>query len=143
MCVLTHMCLHGASTERANNARAPQERLAAEMKRKSELRGVIEAQLLQQQSSCRDLERECAELVSKARHRSGKLMVRLRLQMLNKRLPRAQAVVLGSGERSQPHARSQAVSPPNPASCGFRRPRQPPTACWRPVASLRPCPPRS
>lgn len=55
--------------------RTPQEHINADIAQKTALRDAIEAQLQQQVGSCRDLERECAALVSKARHTSGKLMV--------------------------------------------------------------------
>lgn len=52
-----------------------QERINEDITRKTALHGAIAAQLQTQMGSCRDLERECAALVSRARHTSGKLMV--------------------------------------------------------------------
>ena len=57
------------------NAAARQERLEAGMAAKAALRDAVAAQLESQLGSCRDLGREVAALVSKARHTSGKLMV--------------------------------------------------------------------
>ena len=54
---------------------ALQERVNDDIAQKEMLRGAIVAQLETQMTSCRDLERECAALVSRARHTSGKLMV--------------------------------------------------------------------
>ncbi|KAI8463628.1 MAG: flagellar associated protein [Monoraphidium minutum] len=49
-------------------------RVEEDISRKTALKAAIEAALVQQMGSCRDLEKACAALVSRARHTSGKLM---------------------------------------------------------------------
>lgn len=52
-----------------------QDRLTAAIQSKQELRAQVEKQLGQEMGKFRDLEKEAAEVLLRARHSSGKLMV--------------------------------------------------------------------
>lgn len=54
---------------------APQDRLNADIEHKTQLKQQVEQQLQQDMQRFKDMEREAAALISKARHANSKLMV--------------------------------------------------------------------
>jgi hypothetical protein len=75
--------LQAADDCRTQTPNRPQERLNTAIAEKTAQRAAIEAGLAQQLSNCRDLGKEVAALVSRARHTSGKLMVRARDRVMH------------------------------------------------------------